>query len=57
VDNLVTLCLDQIDGDRLHCAATSKAWGGSKKRSSANREDYFFHHRKRDINKEIKTSI
>ena len=60
VDNLVTLCLAQIDGDRL--ALRHKIEGESLDRLdketliSRNGENYFFlTNEERDINKEIKT--
>ena len=58
VDNLVTLCLDQIDGDRLALRHQSRrAWtAGKETLISRNGENYFFlTNEERDINKEIKT--
>ena len=59
VDNLVTLCLDQIDGDRLalKTARSRRAWHGWKRKpsSAATARTYFFlTNEERDINKEIK---
>jgi len=59
VDNLVTLCLDQIDGDRLalrHKIEESLARLEKETLISRNGENYFFlTNEERDINKEIKT--
>ena len=59
VDNLVTLCLDQIDGDRLALrGAIEESLGRLEKETliSRNGDNYFFlTNEERDINKEIKT--
>src|SRR5262249_22585411 len=59
VDNLVTLCLDQTDGDRLtlrHKIEESLARLEKETLISRNGENYFFlTNEERDINKEIKT--
>jgi hypothetical protein len=58
VDNLVTLCLDQIDGDRLGLRRQiEESLGRLEKETliSRNGENYFFlTNEERDINKEIK---
>jgi hypothetical protein len=58
VDNLVTLCLDQIDGDRLALRRQiEESLGRLEKETliSRNGENYFFlTNEERDINKEIK---
>jgi hypothetical protein len=58
VDNLVTLCLDEIDGDRLvmrRRTVDSLARLEKETLISRNGEDYFFlTNEERDINKEIK---
>ena len=58
VDNLVTLCLDQIDGDRLALRRKiEESLGRLEKETliSRNGENYFFlTNEERDINKEIK---
>jgi len=58
VDNLVTLCLDQIDGDRLALRRhIEESLGRLEKETLISRsgEDYFFlTNEERDINKEIK---
>jgi hypothetical protein len=59
VDNLVTLCLDQIDGDRLGLRRRiEESLGRLEKETLISRsgENYFFlTNEERDINKEIKT--
>jgi hypothetical protein len=58
VDNLVTLCLDQIDGDRLALRRNIEASLGRLEKEtliSRSGENYFFlTNEERDINKEIK---
>ena len=58
VDNLVTLCLDQIDGDRLSLRRRiEESLGRLEKETLISRsgENYFFlTNEERDINKEIK---
>ncbi len=58
VDNLVTLCLDQIDGDRLALRhRIEESLGRLEKETLINRsgDNYFFlTNEERDINKEIK---
>jgi hypothetical protein len=58
VDNLVTLCLDQIDGDRLALRRRIEECLGRLEKEtliSRNGENYFFlTNEERDINKEIK---
>jgi hypothetical protein len=58
VDNLVTLCLDQIDGDRLALRRRIEASLGRLEKEtliSRSGDNYFFlTNEERDINKEIK---